>query len=274
MKQKKSFSSLGIALVTLLVVGLFVFLAVKILEIKEQKESVDLNAKNITEINRLKQEIKKNNDQLDPAWRDYTNNELGISFQYPQSWGDVKLKYVDEKMSLEEINGPKVFKGKGVYVSFIKNSAYILLTSSNFSQFLIDSYNGDKDLSLGCASNGEVYENTGEGYDRNYCQNIVIAGQKTYGYYQHHNMECSGDYLWYHLPLNVLKSTSGYNGLQINYSIDFPISETDFSDPCGRTPENIKANLEAINKRENLSDKILQSLTEYDKFLASLKLVE
>ncbi len=272
--QKNKINSLVVALGIILTLSLAFFFIIQISQERDRKSMQEVAQKNITEINRLKQEVEQNNEYVDPTWQKYTNNELGISFQYPTSWGDVKLQYVDETMSSKEINGPIVRKGKGVYVSFIEKSTYILLASSDFNQFLIDSYNGGKDLSLGCASTGEVYENTGEGYDRSYCKDIVVAGQKTYGYYKHHNMECSGDNLWYHLPVNLPQGTPNYTGLQVNYSINFPIDETDFSDPCGRTPENIKANLEAINKRENLNDKILQTLTEYDKFLASFQFLE
>lgn len=270
--KNKNIGSLTLVLGVIILCGLIFFFITQFSRERNNKGVDDFVQKNIEEINSLKQETENNNKLADSSWQDYINNELGISFQYPDSWGDVNLKYVDETMSLEEINGPKVFKGNGAYLTFTNNYAYILLASSDFSQFLVDSYNGGKNLSSGCLSMNSL--NTNIDYYRSYCRDIIVANQKTYGYYQNWNAECSGDNLWYHVPLNLPQDKSDYSGLQINYFIDFPINETDFSDPCGRTPENIKANLEAVSKRENLNDEMVRSLADYDKFLTSFKFLE
>jgi len=204
--------------------------------------------------------------EVETTWQTYTNAELGIAFDYPDSWGDLTLQYVDETMTLEEINGSEVFSGEGIWMKFSDHySVNMLLASDNFSQFMVNSYNGDQDLNQGCFNL--------EDNNQQYCSEINLANQDTYGYYQYSNYECSAPQIKYLVPLNISNELSDYAGLQIQMFIrEFPI-DTDENGPCGFPEENIQENLEAIYTRENLEDNFLQGLEDFDRFLESLEFI-
>lgn len=216
---------------------------------------------------------------LDEGVIDYTNEEvlgtdlmkfdseeLGLYFEYPESWGSLSVRYVDDTMALEEAS-PLVDSGKGVHIRFSDRNVNILLASDDFSQFLMEPYNGDENLAEGCSN--LKYDS-----DKKYCETLVIAEQDTYGYFRRFNYECSGDDVRYSTFLNL--PTNNYTGLKIDMFIgelQLPIDETEErEDICGRNKDNIEANLQAIYTRDGLNDDLAKKLQDFDIFLDSFKL--
>jgi hypothetical protein len=202
-------------------------------------------------------------------WQTYTNEDLNISFDYPKTWGGVKIKYVDETMSLEEAS-PLVYSGQGAYLTFDVGGPNLLFASENFDQFLMNPYKGDADLAKGCNILNDRYY-----YNKDYCRKIKVAGQDTVEDFYNLNMECSGEYIVHEVLLNI-KTVDKYTGLKIYTGTpDLPIDETEErKDICGRNADNIEANLQAIYSRENLNEDIKQSLEDFDRFLSSFKFLD
>ena len=105
------------------------------------------------------------------GWKTYTNAELGISFKYPNDWGEVVVVKIDQTHDVN-INRAEVESGQAAEISFshadgVTKGLSLLYSSHDFKQFLGDNYTGGKDLSKECKNAKTI---NGESY----CDNIVV----------------------------------------------------------------------------------------------------
>ncbi|MDD5039881.1 MAG: hypothetical protein PHY34_01900 [Patescibacteria group bacterium] len=150
--------------------------------------------------------INVDNSSVDTSdWQTYTNEELGISFEYPTTWGRVQEEEIDNTEKEDD-----VYAGKAVSISFQNShSGYVLLASSGFRNFITDHYNGGYDLQKQCSSPGQITNQT-------YCTLATVAGQKTLDRIYFDAYECSPHFVrevW----LNLNHQT--YKGIRISIAL-------------------------------------------------------
>lgn len=194
-------------------------------------------------------------------WKTYTNDELGIQFKYPPSWGVVSIKKIDSTMNVNQ-TGALVESGKAVQINFADNSGrwmsgvWMQASSSDFKQFMSPSYNGGEDLTRGCSDPGVIGANS-------FCTLRTIAGMSTIDSFTFESPECSPHYIR-EVRLNLTRSD--YTGLRIasNYSSKVDCVSSDAINNQTKLTE-----LTNYLDRSSMDATRLQRLVDFDTLLST-----
>lgn len=146
------------------------------------------------------------------SWKTYSSTELGLSFKYPESWGNVKTFLSDRTSGAQDM-----FGGKSFVVSFDNGGASVSGFTSDYKNYLSisgDSYTGSKaslDDPESAISSPKDWNN-----GPNFVKKVTVADQKTtYKTMMQYAPEASGISV---LSRTYLNGKTNYKGIAIERS--------------------------------------------------------
>lgn len=192
-------------------------------------------------------------------WQTYTNDTLGIQFQYPTT-GNVSAVTLDE--STAPINRyPTTGKAISITVSFSEESKiYVIGSSSDFSRIYTEPYNGGEDLSAICTNPGEIQGTS-------YCSNTTFAGQSTYKKVYFQAPECSPMFVQ-ETKLNY--DYNGYAGIRISQTL-FTDGEWNCTSPSEEFDTITNSEINRLFTGTNLTEKEQQQFDDFNQFLSTFQ---
>ncbi|MBI5037213.1 MAG: hypothetical protein HZC01_00680 [Candidatus Kerfeldbacteria bacterium] len=191
-------------------------------------------------------------------WLTYENEEYGISFQYPNNWGVVKVTNNDYRNDERSY-----YEGQGVNITF-ENSTKpnIRLSSSDYRDFVaLTSYNGGANLAQECSTPGVIE-------DYSYCVNKTVAGQNTFDRLRFDAPECSPMFIresWLNIDHSI------YKGLIIS-SILFTDGGWDCTSNDTQAWDSVTdSELRRLINRNNLTEEESALLQGMDKIIETFR---
>ncbi|MFA6272767.1 MAG: hypothetical protein WC693_06820 [Patescibacteria group bacterium] len=202
-------------------------------------------------------------------WFTYSNEDLGIRFEYPKTFGDVTETVYDYTQDTNQTN----FTGKAIVLSvpfsekstiYSENSTiYIEGVTSDFNQMYIEGYKGNADLTSVC-DNPSVIKN------ESYCINKYVANQNTYDRIYFQAPECSPHFV---REVKLNSNNSVYPGIRIYQSF-----WTDGKWDCGSSAEEFAivtdSELKRLIDEKQQTDEEKQKMEDFDNLLQSFRFTE
>lgn len=197
------------------------------------------------------------------GWKTYKNEDVGIEFKYPETFGDIEVSYTDNTKYPYSTTS-----GKNINISFRTKEQY----RNGFFYFNFSS-NANENISSSCIE-PLVYSEKGE-----VCKVIEVAGQKAvWRYFFSEGEECSSFFGGQISFKN--KNASNYKQLYFGFILEDAAVKVNKLYDCSDEKSLSKVYAEAviqsknIMERKNLSEKDMKGLSIIDGILSSFKFIE
>jgi len=191
----------------------------------------------------------------------YNNSELGISFNYPKSFG------LPRELELTNNTDQSVYSGRGIEISFNNNpeAFNVILASLDFEKFKTRTYRTVKDKDDFCPIFNEFNIEKS-----NYCHILEVDGRESFAEYRVETDE-GVVFVIYSVYVDINKNS--FTGATISTTF-VELSETlqkyiDFEELLKKNTADVINNLA---NESNLSANTLDQLTMFKQVIASLNL--
>lgn len=205
-----------------------------------------------------------NNNTVSEKLMAYTNDDLGFSFGYLRSYGELKEEYLSSKKA-----GFEFLVGKGLQISFENNFSILGLfaASRHYKDYAFEQYRGPDDQDIFCP-----YFNLYDAEKMSLCLPLNLAGQETF---QRYLAEVKEGSVFVRREVYLDLNKSSYAGLMIYQG--YPELESNLKpyiinndlDEFSKQAEMI---LERLQNKDNLSPETLQKISEFEAVLNTVKI--
>ncbi len=264
--KKGSFAAIFVAIIV------FLFLSAALYQTRQLSQQSKMEVSSIredvtSEVDSLKSHLQTIADELkqqklkesEQVFTVYTNDVLGVSFQYPPEMGEVTEEAVAS-------SGEGDDSSEIVTLSFTNNpDIWLILSTENAqSEDPLVYAGGEADLSQLCVDPLAIA-------DRSYCDRIVVSGQSTHSLVFTIGEEEQIDGVVKTVPLNA---SGPYKGMTINLALGKPpVRGRNLFAPQNASDETVVLEdfLRNLIKREKLSLIVKENLEAFDKIVETIQ---